>query len=48
MAEGDEHITIVYPETQHNGVSSILRVAAQLGEAIEGKMQSISHSRSRH
>jgi hypothetical protein len=43
-AEGDEHITIGNPDSQHNGVSGILRVASQLGEAIEGKMNRISHS----
>jgi len=43
-AEGDEHITTIgYPDTQHNGVSGILRVAPQLGEAIEGKIVCISH-----
>lgn len=40
MADSDEHITYRYPNSQHNGVSGILRVASKLGEAIEGKIKS--------
>lgn len=48
MAVSEEQFTIGYPDTQHNGVSGILRVASQLREATEGKMDCKLHPQGRH
>jgi hypothetical protein len=42
VLEGDEESIYRYP--QHNGVSRILRVALELGEAIEGKLKSTPYA----
>jgi hypothetical protein len=46
VLDGDEES--IYGYSQHNGVSRILRVASELGEAIEGKSDCMLYTSVRH